>query len=49
VRHRLVREILKAFDEYHRRESEAAAEAQAANGLRPGNGGEAPPRAEPAS
>jgi phosphate starvation-inducible PhoH-like protein len=30
VRHRLVRDILRAFDEYHRRESELAAEAQAA-------------------
>ena len=50
VRHRLVRDILKAFDEYHRRENEAAAEAQAAaNGIKPGNGGEAPARAEPAS
>jgi phosphate starvation-inducible PhoH-like protein len=41
VRHRLVREILRAFDEFHRRESEAAAQAPGAEGAPSPEGGQA--------
>jgi phosphate starvation-inducible PhoH-like protein len=43
VRHRLVRDILRAFDEFHRRESEAATEALGTNS----KGAHAPEGARP--
>jgi phosphate starvation-inducible PhoH-like protein len=43
VRHRLVRDILRAFDDFHRRESEAEASARAAMDAAHGNGAGAVP------
>jgi len=42
VRHRLVRDILRAFDDFHRRENEAEANARAALEAAHGNGANAP-------